>query len=77
MTSRGTTAHSGALLYFLLLTPGEQWVAIRRMSAQGWSDHGIATATKLAVEQVRRVLAEQAPGRANDAESQSVSHVGI
>jgi hypothetical protein len=59
MTSEVTVAHGGALLYFLLLTPEEQSAAIRRMSAQGWSDHGIAASTRLAVEEVRRILAER------------------
>lgn len=44
--------------YFLLLSRDEQAAAIRRLAATGMSDYSIAAATKLAVEQIRRVLAE-------------------
>lgn len=40
------------------LTAAEQRDAIRRMASSGHTDHGIAHATGLAVEQVRRLLAE-------------------
>jgi hypothetical protein len=46
------------LVYFLMLTPVEQAAAIQRMSNQGWTDYGIAGATRLSVEQVRRILGE-------------------
>jgi hypothetical protein len=46
---------SGELLYFLLLSPAEQAQAIREMAAGGWSDYGIAGATRLSVEQVRKI----------------------
>ncbi len=49
----------GELVYFLLLTRDQQATAIRRMSSQGWSDHAIAGATHLGVEDVRRVLGEK------------------
>lgn len=45
------------LAHFLLLTQAEQAAAIRRMASTGWTEHGIAAATRLSVEQVRRVLA--------------------
>ena len=54
---RGMSGQPRELLHFLLLDPAQQAEAIRRMAAQGWSDHGIAAATRLSVEQVRRVLA--------------------
>lgn len=41
------------------LTPAEQQNAIRRLAADGSSDHGISQATGLSVEQIRRVLAER------------------
>jgi hypothetical protein len=47
------------LVHFMLLAPTEQSGAIRRMAALGWSDYGIAAATRLSVEQVRRILAPQ------------------
>ena len=46
------------LMHFLLLTQEEQAAAIRRLAAQGWSELSIAAATKLSVEQIRRVLTE-------------------
>jgi hypothetical protein len=42
---------------FLALSAEQQAQVIRRMAAAGWSDQGIASATRLSVEQVRRVLA--------------------
>jgi hypothetical protein len=44
--------------YFTLLPHSEQVAAIRRLSSAGMSDHGIAAAAGLAVEQIRRILAE-------------------
>jgi hypothetical protein len=46
------------LVHFCLLDREQQANAIRSMSAQGWSDYRIAAATRLSVEQIRRVLAE-------------------
>jgi len=46
-----------ARLHFTTLTQREQATAIRRMAATGHSVYGIAAATGLAVEVVRRVLA--------------------
>jgi hypothetical protein len=46
------------IAHFLLLTQDEQASAILCLAAQGWSEYGIAAATRLSVEQVRRVLAE-------------------
>ena len=48
------------LLYFRLLDRAEQEAAVRRLSASGMGDYGIAAATGLSVEAVRRVLAERA-----------------
>jgi hypothetical protein len=45
--------------YFEMLDRQEQAAAIRRLAASRMSDYGIAAATGLAVEQVRRVLAER------------------
>jgi uncharacterized protein YoaH (UPF0181 family) len=47
--------------YFLLLTHAEQIEAIRRLARSGMSDYGIASATQLAVEQVRRILGPTEP----------------
>jgi hypothetical protein len=44
------------LVYFLMLTPDEQRAAVTRMAGAGWSDHGIASATRQSVEAVRRIL---------------------
>jgi hypothetical protein len=35
---------------------GELHYFLMRMAGQGWSDHGIAAATRLSVEQVRRIM---------------------
>ncbi len=45
----------GELLYFLLLSPEAQARAICDIAADGWSDYGIAGATRLSVEQVRKI----------------------
>jgi hypothetical protein len=47
------------LLHFLLLNQAEQFDAIRKMAKAGWSDYGIATATRLSVEQVRVIIGER------------------
>jgi uncharacterized protein (DUF1499 family) len=46
------------LIHFLMLTCEEQGAAIRHMARLGWSDHGIAAATRCSVEQIRRTLGE-------------------
>lgn len=43
--------------YFHALTRDEKIAAIKRMAAEGWTDHTIAHATKLSCEFVRQVLA--------------------
>ncbi len=47
------------LHHFLLLTHQQKVEAIRRLHALGWSDYGISHATRLSVEQIRRLLGEQ------------------
>jgi hypothetical protein len=44
------------LMHFLLLPADQQAQVIRRMAAAGWSDQGLAAATRLSVEQIRRLL---------------------
>lgn len=46
------------LFHFDRLTRAEQAQAIRRMASEGWSEYGLAAATRLSVEQIRRILAE-------------------
>lgn len=50
------------IVYFLLMTQQEQAVAIRRLASQGMSDTTLATATRLSVEQIRRIIAEPTKG---------------
>jgi hypothetical protein len=50
-----------ARLHFATLSREEQAAAVRRLAASGMSDHGITRASGLAVEQVRRILAEHEP----------------
>jgi hypothetical protein len=45
---------------FHSLTREQQARAIRDMARDGFSDHGIARATRLSVEMVRRVIGAQA-----------------
>lgn len=52
---------SGHLHHFLLLDRQQQAQAVRRMANTGWSESSIAAATRLSVEQIRRVLAEPCP----------------
>lgn len=47
------------MAHFAALSQPQQAEAIRRMAAQGWSDHGISSATCLAVEFVRRVIGDR------------------
>ena len=51
--------------YFGLLDQAEQAIAIRRPAAFGMSDTTIASATKLSVEQIRRIIAEHSLGEEN------------
>ena len=51
----------GELIHFLMLPPAEQANAIRRLARAGMSDSTIASATRLSIEQVRRILAEVQP----------------
>lgn len=61
-TDRSTIPHAPReLLHFLLLSPTEQANAIRRLAATGMSDFTIATATRLSVEAIRRIIAEAKP----------------
>ena len=46
------------LNHFMMLTQDEQHDAIVRLSRSGFSDYGIAAATQLSVEQIRKVLGE-------------------
>ena len=46
---------------FVTMNREQQAAAIRRMASEGRSDHTIATATRLSVEQIRRILAEPRP----------------
>jgi hypothetical protein len=52
------------MYHFLELNWEERAEAIKRMAAEGRSDHGIAAATRLSVEQVRRILSEPLAVRA-------------
>jgi hypothetical protein len=46
---------------FVALSREQQAAAIRRMATTGWSEYSIAQATRLSVEQVRRILGPRAP----------------
>lgn len=48
------------LIHFLLLPHEQQVEAIYRLHRLGWSDYGIAAATRLSVEQIRRLIGEAA-----------------
>lgn len=52
---------------FRLLPQTQQAEAIARLAATGMSDNGIAAATQLSVEQIRRILAEHGRARAASA----------
>ncbi len=54
-----TQRDSDRMRHFELLTVPERKQAVRRMAAEGFSDDQIASACRLAVEMVRRVLAER------------------
>jgi hypothetical protein len=52
------------LAHSMILSRDEQKTAICRLAKSGMSEHSIATATRLSVEQVRRVLgAAETAGR--------------
>lgn len=66
MTAPGTiggtlTLDALRLLHFHALAPTQQAEAVRRLAATGYSDHGIASATRLSVEFVRRLLGDVQP----------------
>lgn len=46
------------MAHFRLLSRNQQAAAIHRLAATGMTDHGIASATRLSVEMVRRILGE-------------------
>lgn len=41
-------------------TRDEMRIAVHELASRGWTDYGIAQATELSVEQVRRLLGERA-----------------
>lgn len=45
--------------HFATLNHQQQGEAICRLAALGWSEHGIAHATRLSTEMVRRILGER------------------
>lgn len=52
-----------SIQYFHALTREEQIAVVKRMATDGWTDHGIAHATRLSVEQVRQVIGERSRTR--------------
>jgi hypothetical protein len=58
MTQGPLITRARELRHFLLLDRSEQEVAIRRLAASGMNDYGIAAATRLSVEMIRRVIGE-------------------
>lgn len=52
---------SSELQHFVTLDPDQKVQAMRRLRLTGMSDHGIAAATRMAVEQVQGLLRER-PG---------------
>lgn len=49
--------------HFATLDREQQAQAIRRLANLGWSESSIAAASRLSVEQIRRVLAELHPAK--------------
>ncbi len=45
--------------HFMLLSADEQRAAIAKLAAAGMSDYGIAAASGLAVEMIRKIIGEQ------------------
>lgn len=43
------------LQHFVALSADEQAAAILQLAAQGWSDYGIAGATRLSIEAIRAI----------------------
>jgi hypothetical protein len=58
MTYERPITERARMLYFELLEPEQQAQAIRRLAAMGQSEFTIASATGMAVEAIRTVLAE-------------------
>lgn len=52
--------------HFHCLDRSRQAEAIRRLHTAGWTEHGIAHATKLSVEMIRRVLDDRCSTAAAD-----------
>lgn len=52
----GTGAEADRMRHFRTLDRAQQAAAIRRLATAGQSEHTIAAATGLAVEQIRRLL---------------------
>jgi hypothetical protein len=50
------------LANFLRLTRAEQAAVIRQLAAAGMSDWALAHASRLSVEQIRRILGRGTPG---------------
>jgi hypothetical protein len=50
---------SASMDYFLLLNAEEQREAIHRLARSGMGDYSIASATRLSVEQIRKIIAEK------------------
>jgi hypothetical protein len=56
------------LVHFMTLSPAEKLKAIEELAAAGWSDFGISGATRLSVEQVRKIRGTSAPSVAASAQ---------
>lgn len=52
------TIDTARMQHFHALDREQQATAVHRLAAAGYSEHGIAAATKLSVEFVRRILGE-------------------
>lgn len=55
-----TQAEQQRMLYFAMMTEAEQREAIKRLADSGVGDHGIASATGIAVEAVRSIIGQRA-----------------
>jgi hypothetical protein len=58
------TSDHARMQHFAVLDRGQQAEAIHRLAALGWSEYDIASACQLAVEQIRRILADHEVRRA-------------
>jgi L-aminopeptidase/D-esterase-like protein len=47
---------SARMNYFVMLSPEEQIAAMKRLALSGVSEYGVASATGLSVEAIRRLL---------------------